>query len=466
MGVTGKINASLSGRAILYTAGQLSLNFLSVVSAPIFVRLMTTSEYGMAAVYFTWVSILSNIVGLRADASIQNGWAEFGEKRLNAYVSSICSLSCCFFLAILFVVAIFGGSLARLLDMSYAVLLLCVTTSFFIACSNVRMAYCTVTCNATANMLISLVLSVAQIVMSIILLILVLDDGYLARIAGYSMPTILIGFGFLIWFYRNGRTLYDKSFWHFCLSLSLPLILNGIAYLLINQCDRLMLNSLVGPESAGIYSFAYSCALPASVVCSAMNSAWTPEYFKLMKEGDQATLASRSSRYMNNMTLVSAGIMLICPEILKVLGTPSYYDGIGMLPLVVLAYYFQFLYTWPVNCEFYYKKTNWMTVATLGATVINVVLNLLLIPSFTLMGASLASLVAFVFLLIFHHCIAKKLTTGYCWTAMWYLKRIVFMSAILTITYLFLNTLLVRWILAISVGVYLVILMLKNKSLF
>lgn len=466
MGIKSKVNTSLSGRAVLYTVGQLSLNFLSVISAPIFVRLMTTSEYGMAAVYFTWVSILSNIVGLRADSSIQNGWSEFGEKNLNSYVSSICALSCCFFFFILTFVFAFGAPLARLLDMSYGVLLLCVVTSFFIACSNVRMAYCTVTCNATANMLISLVLSVSQIAMSIVLLMFVINDGYLARIAGYSIPTILIGLAFLVWFYRNGKTIYDRSYWRFCLALSLPLILNGIAYLLINQCDRLMLNAIVGPDCAGIYSFAYSCALPASVVCSAMNSAWTPEYFKLMKDGDFGTLAVRSSRYMNNMTLVSAAIMLVSPEVLKLLGTSSYYEGIAMLPLIVMAYYFQYLYTWPVNCEFYYKQTSWMTVATIGATLVNVALNLVLIPRFTLIGASLASLIAFIFLMVFHHVIAGKKTEGYCWSLSWYMKRVLPMFAVLAITYVFIDLMVARWLLALSFGAVLLALMKKNKSLF
>lgn len=356
--------------------------------------------------------------------------------------------------------------MARLLGMSYGVLFLCVVTSFFIACSNVRMAYCTVTCNATANMLISLVLSVSQIAMSIVLLVFVIKDGYLARIVGYSIPTILIGLTFLAWFYRNGKTIYDRSYWRFCLALSLPLILNGIAYLLINQCDRLMLNAIIGPDCAGIYSFAYSCALPASVVCGAMNSAWTPEYFKLMKDGDFGTLSVRSSRYMNNMTLVSAAIMLVSPEILKLLGTSSYYEGIAMLPLVVMAYYFQYLYTWPVNCEFYYKQTSWMAIATICATLVNVALNLVLIPRFTLIGASLASLIAFIFLMAFHHVIARKKTEGYCWSLGWYIKRVLPMFAVLAITYVFIDLMVARWLLALSFGAALLVLMKKYKSLF
>lgn len=98
------INASLSGRATLYTLGQLALNFLSVISAPIFVRLMTTSEYGMAAIYFTWVTILSNVIALRADGSIQNACTEFGERKLPEYVSSVASLALCSFAAFFYLV--------------------------------------------------------------------------------------------------------------------------------------------------------------------------------------------------------------------------------------------------------------------------------------------------------------------------------------------------------------------------
>ena len=209
MSVLAKLNGSLSGRAFFYTFGQLSLNFLSVISAPIFVRLMSTSEYGMAAIYFTWVSILSNIVGLRADASIQNAWSEFGERRLPAYVSSVSFLALCFFCLAFIACWCFGQPLASLMDMEHSVLLVCVLTSFFIACSNVRMSYFTVMKNASSNMFVSLLLAASQIACSILLLVYVLDDGYVARIAGYSLPTIIIGAAFLVFFYAKGRKLFD-----------------------------------------------------------------------------------------------------------------------------------------------------------------------------------------------------------------------------------------------------------------
>ena len=460
------INASLSGRATLYTLGQLALNFLSVISAPIFVRLMTTSEYGMAAIYFTWVTILSNVIALRADASIQNACVEFGEDRLPGYVSSVATLALCSFAVVFLSVGVIQGVFSSLAGVQNAIVLLCVATSFAVACSNIRLSYLTVTRNASSNMAMSLVLSVAQIGCSIVLLLVLSDEGYAARIIGYSVPTILMGLFFLAFFFNKGRLGFKWEYWRFCLKLSLPLIFNGIAYLLINQCDRLMINSMIGSASAGIYSFCYSCALPASVVCSAMNSAWTPEFFSMMKGGKRDIILSRSNGYMANITMVSAMIMLVCPEVLIVLGTPDYYSGISMLPIIVMAYYFQFLYTWPVNCEFFYKKTTWMTGATIVATVANIGMNFLLIPSMGAFGAALASLIAFLLLFVMHDLIARTKTPDYPFKRTWYMRGVVPMAVILVASYAFLDHAVVRWMLCILILACFSYRLIKRKTLF
>lgn len=427
---------------------------------------MTTSEYGMAAIYFTWVSILSNVVGLRADASVQNAWSEFGERKLPAYVSSVSFLALSFFCLVFIVCWCFGDPVASAMGMEKGILLACVTTSFFIACSNMRMSFFTVTKNASSNMIVSLLLAVSQIACSILFLVYVFDDGYIARTVGYSLPTIIIGASFLVFFYAKGKKLFDRGYWRFCLGLSIPLIFNGIAYLLINQCDRLMLNAMIGPDAAGIYSFAYSCALPASVLCSAMNSAWTPEYFSLMKSGDKTVLRHRTRRYMANMTLVTSVIMLVSPEILIILGTESYYSGIPMVPMIVMAYYFQYLYTWPVNCEFYFKKTKWMTLATLLATVLNVALNYFLIPLYGMMGAAFASLVAFAALLVLHDVIARAFTDGYHLSWRLYFAGIAFMVVAMGVSYAFLDIFYVRFAVAGCVAIALFVRLFKTRSLF
>ncbi len=464
-GLLSKVNKNLSGRALLYMIGQLGVSFLSVISAPIFVRLMTTTEYGMAAVFLTWVSIFSKIVGLRTDSTIQNAYTKFGEKNVHAYVSTTSFLALCFFCVVFSICWIFNQPVSHVTGLDTSMLALCLLASFALHCSEVRMAYYRVMRDATGNMVISLILSILQITCSILLLVYIFDDGYIARALGYSVPTIAMGVFFLVLFYTRGKKLISKEYWRFCLGLSIPMIFNGLAYLLINQCDRLMINAMIGPEAAGIYSFAYTCAMPISVVTNALANAWTPELYAFLKSGNDAERWEHSNRYMNNVTCIAIGLMLICPEVLIIFGTEEYYSGIPMLPLIVMAHYFQFLYTWPVNCEFYYMKTKLITGATVVATALNIVLNWFLIPIYGPMAAAATSLVAYACLMVMHDICARIATDGYDYGWVWYLKGIVPVGISMIVTYLLLGNLVARWALAIVAAVWLLVRVVRSKSI-
>lgn len=470
MSITSKINDSLSGRALLYTAGNFALNFLSVISAPIFVRLMSTAEYGTAAIFFTWVLLLSNVVGLRVDGTIQNARSTYGSDKLAGYCSSTLFLSIGGLLLMLVVSFVLIRPLSSVSGLAPAFWMLAVVTSFGIACSNARMLYCTAEKKATGNMLISLLLAALQVAVSLVFLLFFLDtgfngDGFAARVVGYAIPSIGVGLGIVLFFFLKGKTFVDFKYWKFCLTLSIPLIFNGIAYLLINQSGRLIVNELMGASMAGIYSFAYSAGLPASVLASAMGSAWAPEYYDYLDKGDVSGMKKHAQLFMRNMTLVFCGVMLVVPEVLMVLGTPEYYEGIPMLPLIVLAYYFQYLFTWPVNCKFYHRKTKSIATSTAIAAVANVVLCFLGVVYFGIIGAAAASLAAFFILFLLHHFTAKKEVDSYDFSFGWYMKGLLPVLAVTIISYVFIDSFVVRWAVAAVFGILFFMSVKKNKSL-
>lgn len=464
MSVLSSINNDLSGRAVLYTVGSLALNFLSVIAGPIFVRLMTTSEYGMAAVYFTWVTILSNVVSLRVDGTLLNAKSEFGESNLLGYISASLFFCIGVLVVCIGVCFLFSDAFSMISGLDSRLWLLAVVTSFFLACSNVRAGYLTAERNALGNIGISFLLASLQVVFSIVLLALPASNGLEGRVIGYSLPTVIVGIVILAVFFIKGRRLVSLSYWRFCLSLSIPLVFSGIAYLLITQCGRIVVNNELGPSEAGIYSFAYTSALLASVVASAFGSAWTTEYYDYLDKGEMAGMRAHADTYMRNMTLIFGVLMLVTPEILKVLGTEEYYGGIPMLPLIVMAYYFQFLYTWPVNCKFYNRRTKSIAASTFAAAVINIVGCVVGVRLFGIIGAAAAALVSFVVLFLIHHLTSRCLP-NYDFKLVWYGKGAVFVVLAAALTYCFMDIVVVRWLLALPVGVYLLMRVIKTKSL-
>lgn len=466
MSLLRKMNNSLSGRAFIYTVGNFVLGASNFLASAIFVRMMSTSDYGLASVYITWVALVSQIIGLRIEGTIQNAKLTYGKECLRAYCSSVLFLDLVVFLVVLVLSIILIEPVAFLLNLDQGVWLLAVITAFFLTCSNLRKCYCSAIKNAPGDLLISCILAFAQIGLSVLLIWLsVCGNSYLDRVWGYSVPTVAVGVGVCAFFFFKGKRFIAPKQWKFCLSFSIPMIFNGIAYLVINQSDRLMLNSMVGPDTAGIYSFVYNIALPISVITQSLGAAWQPEYYELKAQGDEGALKTHARRYTSNVLIITVILMCVSPEILKLLGTQDYYSGLVILPVVIAGYFFQFLYTWPLNCEFYHRNTVGIALATLVAAAFNIALNIFLIPIWGMVGSAVATCAAFVLLFVMHHISARIMVDEYTMTLKWFAPYVITcVCATAALTFL-VDMLAARWVLSLVLCVLLVVRFKKNRSI-
>ena len=57
------------------------------------------------------------------------------------------------------------------------------------------------------------------------------------------------------------------------------------------------------------------------------------------------------------MTYAMCCLIMVAPEVVKILASKPYWEGIVIIPPVVLSNYIIFVYTMYVNVEHYYKKT-------------------------------------------------------------------------------------------------------------
>ena len=101
--------------------------------------------------------------------------------------------------------------------------------------------------------------------------------------------------------------------------------------------------------------------------------------------------------------------MLITPEILFIMGGKSYQEAIYVMPPVAFGCVCQFLYTMFVNIEQFEKKTVGMAFASVSAAVVNYALNRLFIPRYGYIAAAYTTLVSFLWLLLVHMLLVKKL---------------------------------------------------------
>lgn len=90
------------------------------------------------------------------------------------------------------------------------------------------------------------------------------------------------------------------------------------------------------------------------------------------------------------------------------MGGEEYSSSVSFIPLIIVSYFLTFLYTFPVNIQFYHKNTTFIPVGTIISALFNAVLNLLLIPRFGIHGAAIATVLSYFVLLILHHFISYR----------------------------------------------------------
>ena len=94
----------------------LILQGLTFFTAPIISRMLGADNYGIAAVYVTWVSLASTIFGLQTQSTLAPAQNEFTKSEQSEYQSSVLCLSGCAFVIFAIVVLLFARPISRALN--------------------------------------------------------------------------------------------------------------------------------------------------------------------------------------------------------------------------------------------------------------------------------------------------------------------------------------------------------------
>lgn len=234
-----------------------------------------------------------------------------------------------------------------------------------------------------------------------------MKDKLLGRIIGTYIIVAIIDFAFFLYIIIRGKKINAKMCIYAC-AMSIPLLVHELSGVLLNSSDRIIINQLCGAERAALYSIAYTIAMIISVLLSSLNQAWVPWFFEKLEKKQLSEIKSIANKYVSLFTTGCILLMLVGPELILIFGGKSYISAEYVIPPVCLAVELQFVYTLYVNIEFYMKKTVYISIATLLATLINIVLNFCLIPHCGYEIAAYTTVIGYLFAYVFHLFVCKK----------------------------------------------------------
>jgi len=443
-----------------YTLGNFFLKGVAFLTVPIFTRLLTPSDFGVISLYTTWVGVFTVLVGLSLDSSVIRAYQDFKED-YDGYLSSVLFLSILPLISIIFLGIIFRSTISTIIGFPYYIMMLIILQSYFVFIIGFNNMRYIAQYLYKKSLLISISNTVLGIIMSIILVLSFSESKYLGKIIGMFIPVLFIAitvFGVILF---KGKNFINTKYWKYALALSIPMIPHVLAHLILGQSDRVLINKYIGSDAVGIYSFAYNIGLISQVLLGSLNNAWVPWFYKKMDENDKGMIISVTNKFIALFSFSIIALIYISPELIKIMGPVNYWEASAIIPIVILAYFFQFLYTLLVNIQFYLKKNYFIPVGTIVAAILNIGLNIYFIPLYGYMAAAYTTLVSYIVLFLMHYFITNHIFKSNVYKFYLFLRATLIITLFTLLFYLIQDVLLLR--LGV-IGCVLVYFWTKNKS--
>ncbi len=194
------------------------------------------------------------------------------------------------------------------------------------------------------------------------------------------------------------------------LAIGLPTLPSILVYWVFNSSDRIMIANILDVSEAGIYSIGSKLGLISQLIYIAFSGGWQYFAFSTMKDNDQVESTSRIFECFSILSFISTVFICIFSySIYNLLFEGVYTTSYIISPYLFLAPMLQMSFQIIGNQFLVIKKTLPSMLILLCGAIINVLLNLILIPLAGIEGAAIATLGGYITSLVLCIAILKKL---------------------------------------------------------
>lgn len=440
-----------------YLIGNLINKGIGFLTIPLFTRILTTYDYGVINTYASWVAIVSMILGMALHMGIRSAFNDY-KNTIDSFMSSITFLSIisAFSISLIILSAIIFAPI----NINVTLVVICLIQGFFTAIIQNYSMYLMMNIKYKWRTLLLISPNLLINIFAIFAILFVFEnEKYMGQIIPSVVITSLIGLVLIIIIFKKSNTLINTEHWKYALYISLPIILHGLSLTILSQSDRIMITSLIGASETGVYSLVYNFSMIATVVIVSLEGVWVPWFTSKLNERKINDINSKVHIYIEIVLYVTLAVMLVSPEILRLMAPAEYWSGELIIPPIVLSGFIMFIYTLYVNIEHYHKKTKIIAANTVMAALINIILNFILIPIYGIYGAAFTTLIAYIISLSMHYKYARKIEKN-LFSIKIFILPIIIVILITGVYYIFLESLIVRWSV---LGVLSLSLLLKEK---
>ncbi|WP_455768109.1 oligosaccharide flippase family protein [Phascolarctobacterium succinatutens] len=379
---------------------------ISVITMPIFTRLMSTEEFGQYNIFLTWYNIFLLIITLNVHSEIFNKGLIDNDDKKNEFTANQTGLLIFLSLVSILLYLPFREYINSWIGMPTFLVIILVLE--ILGASIIALWFARKRFDFEYGIIVKLTLAMSLIT-PIIGVVSVLLSSYKAeaKIISNAIVPVIVAIFLLCVIKKYGALFGHWDWWKKSIIAAIPLLPHYLSLVLLNQSDKLMINAFCGAEKAAIYSVAHSAGLLMTIVNNSINSSFVPWAYNKMKLSYGEGIKSAASKLLVVVFIANISLILIAPEAISLLAPSQYAEAVYCLVPIAISVYFYFTYTMFVDIEIYYGANHFVALASIVAAGLNLLLNYIFIPKFGYLAAGYTTLVSYFFTMVMHYVFLK-----------------------------------------------------------
>jgi O-antigen/teichoic acid export membrane protein len=409
MKISGNLKSFLLESSI-YTLLNIINKAIPFLLLPVIVRMLSTEDFGSYSFFITVESLLIPIVTLNLPAALPSHYHS-DDLRLPEYLSTIIYSLLGFFLFFFILSFCLSKSITHLLVLSSNFLNLAVITAsisgFFNMISNLfrlqRKPW---------------FYGAFSIIQSIFLFLFILIFCLIR--SSFSMIVYGRVFYFSLFFvlclvllnnHKYLKIAFRKDYLKRALKFSLPTLIYSLSAFVFLSSDRFFIKHYLGIKAVGYYAAIFQLSSIISILGMSINAAWMPWLFENLKKKNHTTnifIVKLSYGLILAFLFVGFISCLWFPFFANIILPAHFQEYVYLSVPIITGFVFEGIYLIVSPYLFYTEKTKYNGFIGIALAIVNVILNILLIPLLGILGAAIATCCSWMLLALSFFIVSNK----------------------------------------------------------
>ena len=390
-----------------YTVGNFLGKSITLITTPLFARLMTVSDYGEFTNFANWATTILIFTGLELYTTLSKAYYDF-KSEYDDYISTITIFGCGIILVVYAFFLLFPEIVFKLVSIPEKYVHLLFIFLIFAFCRSVFNARERTLYSYKTVAVISFVGIFVPTLISILLVYALPHTNHLSsRLYGYYIPSTLISMYCAFKLFKKS-TVFQFRYCRYAIFLSLPLLFHSLSAYLLNSTNIMITKGIVGAGAAAIVSIASSTTQIFTILSQSVSGALTTWLMDNLELKKVTIVRTGSLYYIGMLAIIVIFSVLLGPEIIYFFGGEKYAVSLRLWPPFLFAAFLQSVTAVFIIILTYNKSVVKTAVYTGILSIICVAAKIMLLPHHGLLILAYVNIIVFGILFLTNYFLVKS----------------------------------------------------------